>query len=369
MHKYKDLLDLTEKQFNKFLLSGGVDLPKSKIELKSKFDENYILKVDSDVLSKFKFVDLFCGVGGLSLPFYKMGAKCVLASDIDRYARKTYFRNYNILPLGDVSDIKLETIPDFDILFSGFPCQPYSIIGKMNGLNDPRGKIVNEIFRIARYKKPSYLILENVKNIIKLNGGKDFEYILGELNKIGYNVVFKVIKSEDCGSLQRRHRVFMFCNLIDKTQSNFEFLDKKVMRKLKLGDLLDEEYDDKYIVGDRTFDFLIKHKERNKVKGNGFGYSLFNNESDYVNTITSRYYKDGKEILIDVDFKNRKVRKLTPREAFRLQGFPESFKIDVVSDTQIYKQAGNSVDLKAVGLVCDSFIDYCLKNGEISYEI
>ena len=239
-----DLVELTEKQINELNVLGHLN-NKNKNDLLNKFLENNKMSTDSDILSDFKFIDLFCGVGGLSLPFYKSGAKCVFACDVDKYARKTYFRNYNLMPFGDIRAVDTSKLPSFDIIFAGFPCQPYSTGGKRLGLKDDRGSVVNELFRIINDTKPKYLILENVKNIASVNGGNDLKYILGKLDELNYDVNLDLINSNDNRSIQSRERVFFFCSRKDLKISGFKFLNGSKKNKRELSEILEVDYDEK----------------------------------------------------------------------------------------------------------------------------
>lgn len=348
-----EFAELTPKQELE-LYKNGFLKNKNKQSIVELFNESFKLPVKSDDLSNYTYADLFCGVGGLSLPFYQAGAKCVLAADIDKYARKSYYRNYNHMPMGDITKIDLSKVQDFDILFAGFPCQPYSSAGSKMGLLDKRGSIIEELFRVIEGKKPKYMILENVSNIKTLNSGKDFDYIINKLDSLGYNISHKLINSNQNGSIQSRARVFFFCSLKELGITDFDFITGTDNNTRKLSDILDNDYDDKYVVSDKMKTFFANHKENSQKKGNGFGFCLFDGSETKVSTITSRYYKDGKEIIIDIG--SGGMRRLTPQEAFKLQNFPVDFKTDAVSDTQLYRQAGNSVDICSVNCVFENFM-------------
>ncbi|MCG8786401.1 MULTISPECIES: DNA cytosine methyltransferase [Tenacibaculum] len=289
----------------------------------------------------FKYIDLFAGIGGLRIPFQEQGGKCVFTSEWDKYAQQTYEANYNEKPNGDITQIKEEDIENFDILLGGFPCQAFSIAGKRMGFEDTRGTLFFDVARIIKFHKPKAFLLENVKGLLSHNKKQTFKVICNTLQELGYNIHYKILNAKHFGLPQNRERIYIIGFLDDV---DFEFPEPP-MTKTKLGDILDEKVDEKYTISDRLWASHQERKRRNKEKGWGFGYSLFNHESEYTSTISARYYKDGSEVLIAQENKN--PRKLTPREASRLQGFPKNFNIPV-SDTQAYKQFGNSVAVSVI---------------------
>ena len=289
-----------------------------------------------------KFIDLYAGIGGFRLALESLGNTCVFSSEWDKYAQITYKENFGDCPHGDITKIDEATIPEHDILCAGFPCQPFSQAGFRKGLNDPRGTAFFDILRIAKYHKPKVLFLENVKALKGHDKGCTYKSMESSLKELGYMVHSKILNAKDFGLPQNRARLYIIA-LLDEVV--FEF-PEPTFTQTKVGDILDENVDDKYTISDRLWDGHQRRKEAHKNKGNGFGYSIFNHESTYTSTISARYYKDGSEILIEQKDKN--PRKVTPREASRLQGFPESYKF-TVSDVQAYKQLGNSV---AVPVLC-----------------
>jgi len=294
---------------------------------------------------KYKFIDLFAGIGGIRLGFqnvFKEKADFVFASEIDKFARETYFANFNDMPKGDITKINEKDIPSFDVLLAGFPCQPFSNAGLKKGFNDTRGTLFFDIARITKFHKPQVLFLENVKGFKTHDKGNTFKIVKSTLEEIGYNVFAKVLNAKDFGVPQNRERIYIVA-FLDKS-INFEFPTPKMIN-VKVGDILEKVVDEKYTISDKLWAGHQRRKIEHKKKGNGFGYCLFDKNSKYTSTISARYYKDGSEILISQIGKN--PRKLTPREAARLQGFPDSFKIPV-SDTQAYKQFGNSVAVPVI---------------------
>ena len=324
--------------------------------------------------SQFKFIDLFAGIGGIRLPFQELGGKCVFTSEWDKFAQKSYAANFGELPSGDITQVTAKEIDDHDVLLAGFPCQAFSQAGLKKGFCDTRGTMFFEIQRILAEKRPKAFLLENVKQLKGHDKGRTLKTIIeiltgkndGEIpdnvpmspdarealsEKLNYWVDFKVLRAGDFGAPQNRERIF----IIGFNKDYFKKCDfdhifewpEPPMNPTRLGDILEDskKLDSQFTISDRMWESHQRRKEKHKSKGNGFGYSLFNEDSPYANTISARYYKDGSEILIKQNNKN--PRKLTPREAARLQGFPESFKIPV-SDTQAYKQFGNSVAVPVI---------------------
>lgn len=292
--------------------------------------------------SKLKVIDLFAGIGGIRMPFDELGAECVFSSEWDKHAQITYEANYGEKPSGDITKIKLEEIPEHDILLAGFPCQPFSNAGLKKGFNDTRGTMFFYIAKILEYRKPRIIFLENVKGFKSHNKGKTFKTVMRILEEMGYTMYSKVLNAKDFGVPQNRERIYMI-GFLDK-DTNFEF-PTPLKKNTKVGDILEESVDDKYTISDRLWQGHQRRKKKHKAKGNGFGYSLFDESSKYTSTMSARYYKDGAEILIAQKGKN--PRKITPREAARLQGYPDTYKIPV-SDTQAYRQFGNSVAVPVI---------------------
>ena len=296
-------------------------------------------------MNNINIIDLFAGIGGIRIGFkeaFDGRASFVFASEIDKFARQTYLVNHGDLPSGDITQIDPNDIPKFDILLGGFPCQPFSCAGLKKGFEDTRGTLFFDIAQIAKYHKPQVLFLENVKGFKNHDKGNTFRVVKETLEELGYRVFAEVLNARDFGVPQNRERIYIIAFL----DHSIEFKFPKALNKhVKLGDILEEKVDDKYTISDKLWAGHQRRKLEHKKKGNGFGYCMFNEESEYTSTISARYYKDGSEILIEQKGKN--PRKLSPREAGRLQGFPDDFKI-VVSDTQAYKQFGNSVAVPVI---------------------
>lgn len=299
-------------------------------------------KASCDELRGFKFIDLFAGIGGIRIPFDELGASCVFSSEIDKFAQQTYYANYQDMPHGDITKIHENEIPNFDILLAGFPCQPFSNAGHKKGFKDTRGTLFFDICRIVKHHMPEVILLENVKGFKNHNKGQTFAVVRSSLEEMGYNVFSEILNAKNFGVPQNRERIYIVAL---KNSTKFIFPDHSIFTK-RVGDILSKTVDNKYTISDKLWAGHQRRKLEHQKKGNGFGYCLFNHESEYTSTISARYYKDGSEILIDQGFSNN-PRKLTPREAARLQGFPESFVIPV-SDAQAYKQFGNSVAVPVI---------------------
>ena len=322
----------------------------SALELKAllSFPEHVPFPNPPQGQAQYRMIDLFAGIGGTRLGFWQTGkVEVVFSSEINKFSVKTYEANYGDVPVGDITKVDAAEIPDHDILVGGFPCQAFSQAGLKKGFNDTRGTLFFDIARILQAKRPKAFLLENVRNLVGHDHGKTFEVITSTLDELGYELYYQVLSSKDYGVPQNRQRIYIVG--FDREQvplaSCFAFPEPTSPADLKLGQILEQDVDPKYTISDKLWDGHQRRRRDNSAAGKGFGYSLFTAESPYANTISARYYKDGSEILIAQEGKN--PRKLTPREAARLQGFPESFIIPV-SDTQAYRQFGNSVSVPVI---------------------
>lgn len=305
--------------------------------------------------AKYKMIDLFAGIGGTRLGFHQTEkVNSVFSSEIDKFAVKTYKANFGDEPFGDITQIDAKDIPEHDILVGGFPCQAFSQAGKKLGFEDTRGTLFFEIAKILKKKRPKAFLLENVKNLTTHDKGKTFKVIINTLKEIGYDVSHEFFKARDFGLPQNRERIYIVG--FDKNQvhnyDKFKF-PVPTTQATRVGNILDGVVDEKYTISDKLWEGHQRRKIENKKNGKGFGYTLFNSESKYTNTLSTRYYKDGSEILIEQE--NNNPRKLTPREAAKLQGFPENFIIPV-SDTQAYKEFGNSVAVPTIHAIAEEII-------------
>lgn len=300
----------------------------------------------------FKFIDLFAGIGGIRIPFDELGGECVFTSEWDKFSQITYETNFGEKPFGDITQIQPEDIPSFDLLLAGFPCQPFSNAGLKKGFEDTRGTLFFDIAKIVEHHRPKAVFLENVKGFLSHDKGRTFATVKKVLEEdLGYHVTYKIHNAKNFGVPQNRERIFIIA-LRDDTDFTFA---EPPMKPVKLGDILEKKVDPKYTLSDTLWNSHKRRKAEHQAKGNGFGYSLFNADSPYTSTMSARYYKDGSEILVEQKGKN--PRKLTPREAARLQGFPENFRIPV-SDTQAYKQFGNAVAVPAIRSVATQLLPY-----------
>ena len=307
--------------------------------------------------TQYRAIDLFAGIGGIRLGFQKAfdnQIEFVFASEIDKYARMTYENNFGDIPHGDITKIEPEDIPAFDFLLAGFPCQPFSHAGLKKGFDDIRGTLFFDIAKIVEFHRPKIVFLENVKGFKNHDKGNTFSVIKRILSNLGYNVFSEILNAKDFGLPQNRERIYIVA-FLNNNNFTFPIPPKKT---IKLGDILEESIDKKYTISDRLWAGHQRRKLEHIEKGNGFGYSLFNENSKYTSTMSARYYKDGSEILIAQE--NSNPRKITPREAARLQGFPEEFSI-VVSDTQAYRQFGNSVAVPVIQSVAECIYNSLLQ--------
>ena len=318
---------------------------------------------------KFKFIDLFAGIGGIRLAFQNNGGKCVFTSEWDSFAKKTYEANFGEVPFGDITQISEKEIPDHDILLGGFPCQPFSIagvskknsLGRQHGfLDKTQGTLFFDIARIIEYKKPKVFMLENVKNLLSHDKKKTFKVIEETLTELGYSLHYKVLDAKHYVP-QHRERIIIvgFNKSVFKEQENFEF-PKPPEVELAVKEILENKVEDKYTLSDKLWNYLQEYKKKHQAKGNGFGFGL-TDLNGVSRTLSARYYKDGAEILIPQKEKN--PRRLTPRECARIQGFPDNFIIPV-SNNQAYKQFGNSVAMPLIQAVGKNIVKELLKTDE-----
>ncbi|MBI6117809.1 DNA (cytosine-5-)-methyltransferase [Salegentibacter sp. F63223] len=345
------------------------------LEISEEPDFQYYLPIKWDIpfpppkKPKFKFIDLFAGIGGIRLAYQNVGGKCVFTSEWDSFAKKTYEANFGEVPFGDITEIPETKIPDHDILLGGFPCQPFSIagvskkksLGREHGfLDKTQGTLFFDIARIIKHKKPKVFMLENVKNLISHDKKKTFKVITETLSELGYSIHFKVLDAKYYVP-QHRERIIIvgFNKNIFKEKENFNFPDPERI-DLAIQDILEPKVDDKYTLSDKLWSYLQAYKKKHQAKGNGFGFGL-TNLNGISRTLSARYYKDGAEILIPQKGKN--PRRLTPRECARIQGFPDNFIIPV-SNNQAYKQFGNSVATPLIQAVGKNIVKELLKVNE-----
>ncbi len=321
---------------------------------------------------KFKFIDLFAGVGGFRLAMQNLGGKCVFTSEWDKDAQKTYRANFGEVPFGDIT--KEETkkfIPDgFDVLCAGFPCQAFSIAGKRGGFEDTRGTLFFDVAEIIKRKKPKAIFLENVKGLRNHNGGKTLATILNVLrNDLDYFVPEpQIVNAKDFGVPQHRERIYIVGFRKDLGITDFEY-PKPLKKKVKFADVKEKKVPaTKYFLSTQYVQTLINHKERHESKGNGFGYAIIPDDG-IANAIVVGGMGRERNLVYDhriTDFTptthikgtvNREgIRKMTPREWARLQGFPDKYVIPV-ADASAYKQFGNSVAVPAIQATANKILE------------
>lgn len=330
----------------------------------------------------FTFIDLFAGIGGLRRGFESIGGRCVFTSEWDKYSQQTYranFPNDAHEISGDITKVDVSDIPAHDVLLAGFPCQPFSIagvskknaLGRAHGFADAtQGTLFFDVARIIAHHRPAAFLLENVRNLVSHDKGRTFQTIKDVLTQdLGYTIDFRVIDGRHW-TPQHRERIFIVGFREDQ---GFRFADMKMPDAApKLVEILHREGDeseipdqkytlgnsgrvaDKYTLTDHLWNYLQRYKEKHQAAGNGFGFGLVGPD-DVARTLSARYYKDGSEILVKQDDKPA-PRRLTPRECARLMGFDSPRGADFVipvSDTQAYRQFGNSVVVPAVKAVAE----------------
>jgi len=325
----------------------------------------------------FTFIDLFAGIGGMRIAFQNLGGECVFSSEIDEHAQKTYELNFGEKPFGDITKIHEKDIPDHDILVGGFPCQAFSIAGKRGGFKDTRGTLFFDVARIIKEKQPKAFFLENVKGLTNHRGGKTLATILTVLREdLGYIVPEpRVMNAKNFGVPQNRERIFIVGFRFDMgvCAEDFQYPDPTDTTKC-IKDIIEKDIvSAKYYLSNTYLEGLERHKSRNEAKGNGFGYEI-KNLNGVSNTIVTGGMGRERNLIIDNRLKDftpvthiqgeinrRGIRKMTPREWARLQGFPDIFKFEI-SDVHAYKQFGNSVAIPAIQATAAKVIDKILKD-------
>ncbi|WP_209399776.1 DNA cytosine methyltransferase [Pseudozobellia sp. WGM2] len=321
---------------------------------------------------KFKFIDLFAGIGGFRMALQNLGGKCVFTSEWDKYSKRTYQANFGEVPFGDITKPETKSyIPDgFDVLCAGFPCQAFSIAGRRGGFEDTRGTLFFDVAEIIKKKQPKAIFLENVKGLRSHDRGKTLATILNVLREdLNYYVPEpQVINAKEFGVPQNRERIFIVGFRKDLGISEFHY-PEPINEKIVLEDILEEEeVSVKYYLSTTYVDTLRKHRARHESKGNGFGYEIIPNDG-IANAVVCGGMGRERNLILDDKLTNfipvtnisgevnrEGIRKMTPREWARLQGFPDEFKI-VVSDQQAYKQFGNSVAVPAIQATAEKILE------------
>lgn len=317
----------------------------------------------------YKAIDLFAGIGGIRMGFdnaFGKGINTVFVSEWDEFAQKTYKANYKdkFEIAGDITQIKEEDIPSFDICLAGFPCQAFSLAGKHGGFNDDyhgrcRGTLFLDVARICEYHKPKVIFCENVKGLVIHDKGRTFKVITETFESLGYKVFSKVLNSKDFGVPQNRERIYIVCFRNDIAPETFEFPEGTDSTKT-IRDILDDApVSSKYYLSDVYMDTLRKHRARHESKGNGFGYEV-RDLDDIAGAIVCGGMGRERNLIVDHrehsmvpvthikgEINKEDIRKMTPREWARLQGFPDSYRLEL-ADTHLYKQFGNSVTVNVI---------------------
>ena len=308
--------------------------------------------------SRFRFIDLFCGIGGFRIGFERAGCECVFSCDYDKYAQTTYEANFGDKPFDNIHSLDLDAIPCHDILCAGFPCQPFSIagvskknsLGRKHGFDDEKqGNLFFVLADIIAKHRPAAFVLENVKNLKSHDKGRTFDVIYRTLTEtLGYTVFYCVIDAKTVVP-QHRERIFI---VGFRERRYFEFPEFPSSGPV-LSSILDPNPPAKYTLTPHLWRYLQDYAAKHRASGNGFGFNLVTG-NDTTRTLSARYYKDGSEILVAQA--GGLPRKLTPRECARLMGFGDDFKI-VVSDVQAYRQFGNSIVVPVVERIARAVCD------------
>ena len=320
---------------------------------------------------EFTFIDLFAGIGGFRVAMQSLGGKCVFTSEWDEKSQLTYKANFGDAPFGDITkEITKQYIPDnFDVLCAGFPCQAFSIAGRRGGFEDTRGTLFFEVAEIIRRKKPKAIFLENVKGLTSHGQGKTLATILNVLrNDLGYFVPEpQILNAKNFGVPQNRERIFIVGFRKDLDVTEFDY-PKPLNKKISFIDVREENtVPSKYYLSNQYLNTLIKHKERHESKGNGFGYEIIK-DNGVANAIVCGGMGRERNLIIDHrledytpttnikgEINRQGIRKMTPREWARLQGYPDKFIIPV-ADASAYKQFGNSVAVPAIRATAEKII-------------
>ena len=314
--------------------------------------ENFTQKIN--LLKKYKAIDLFAGIGGIRLGFanaFKENIEFVFSSEIDKYAQQTYKANFDGDVAGDITKIDEKDIPSHDILLAGFPCQAFSIAGKRLGFEDTRGTLFFEVARIIKYHKPKILFLENVKGFVNHDNGNTFRVVKETLEEMGYKVFTKVLNAKDFGVPQNRERIYIVAFLDDIEFEFPEALCTEVSIKSKLQkDVLEKYYYNGKPLFERIKDDVVNENSIYQWRRQ----YVRENKSGVCPTLTANMGTGGHNVPIVRDKKG--IRKLTPRECANFQGFPDTFILPNLVDSQLYKQCGNSVVVEVINKIAEKIL-------------
>lgn len=317
------------------------------------------MKEEQQRLKGIRVIDLFAGIGGFHLAFRSFGAEIVYACEWDKDAATVYEENYGLKPVGDITQIDEKDIPDHDIMCAGFPCQAFSISGNQRGFEDSRGTLFFDVARIAKEKKPKIIFLENVKNLVRHNDGETFSVIRTILNEIGYDVYASILDSAEYGSAQSRKRVYIVCFRKDLGIKEFHF-PLPVKKHAYVEDILEKEHTEKYRINrtDIKWNKIEEYYDEKPVRigtvnKGGQGERIYSIKGK---AITLSAYGGGVGAKTGLYYDNGYIRKLSPRECARLQGFPDTFKISN-NDNVAYKQFGNSVVVDVLQQIIEKIVE------------
>jgi DNA (cytosine-5)-methyltransferase 1 len=328
---------------------------KEDVKLENNKEDNKIEGGVIEELSSLTLVDLFSGTGAFTYAFENTKrVKCVFSNDMVEWSKKIYDANFNHkLTLGNLNDIDVSEIPPHDILTGGFPCQPFSIAGKQEGFDDERSNVFWKILQIIDIHLPSFVILENVKNLVSHDEGKTFEIIKNNLIERGYHLCYKVLNTSDItGIPQHRERIYIVCIRSKEIYDKFN-LDFPMIPKRSVSEMLEPIVDDKYYYTDKSSTWPLVSEAVIK-KNTIYQYRrvyVRENKSNECPTLTANMGSGGHNVPLILDDKG--IRKLTPRECFNFQGFPSDYKLPNISDTNLYKLAGNAVSIPVVQLIAN----------------
>ena len=299
-----------------------------------------------------KAIDLFAGIGGIRLGFQEAFGKnieFVFSSEIDKYAKQTYYANFGEVPYGDITKIDEKDIPPHDIILAGFPCQAFSVAGKRLGFEDTRGTLFFDVARIATYHKPKLIFLENVKGFLNHDKGNTFKVVKQTLEDLGYKIYSKVLNAKDFGVPQNRERIYIVA-FLDNVDFDFP---NNLNKNVSIHDMFEIKIDDKYYYNNKPLFEKIKDDVANKDSIYQWRRKYVReNKSGVCPTLTANMGTGGHNVPIIKD--NRGIRKLTPKECLNFQGFHRNFKFPNLADGQLYKQAGNSVVVEVIKEIAKS---------------
>lgn len=361
----RDFLEDKSEISEEFLTDEFISQVAETPQQYSMFKEFFNVPFPAPNNPKFTFIDLFAGMGGFRIAMQRQGGKCVFSSEWNKFAQKTYLANFGEMPFGDITNnVTKSFIPQsFDILCAGFPCQPFSIagvskkksLGRETGFKDKtQGTLFFEVADIIHRHRPKAFFLENVKNLTSHDKGNTFKVIKETLEELNYTIHYLVMDGKAYVP-QHRERILIvgFNNELFHGKEHFKFPDNSITTPLGIRSILEDSPDEKYTLSDKLWAYLQNYAEKHRAKGNGFGYGLVDLDG-ISRTLSARYYKDGSEILIPQKGKN--PRRLSPRECARLMGYPDTYRLNQVSDVQAYRQCGNSVVVPLITAVAEQII-------------